>query len=588
MKVLKTLVAVLAAGLMLFTLVGCSSKTSGATATTQVSTVKRGNLSLDITAAGNLALSVTQDLPVDLFYPSGTKGTIASVLVQLGDSVKAGQVLVTVDADEWNDELSIVQQSLTTAQRNATSKNFSATDAERLLATNQRQVSSAQTAVAKAQHQVDVKNLALMQAQLNVQSANYTLYQINQVKAAKDTVDKATDSLNFINNVIEGKYSGAIQITDLSSWYSLQVLTAASKAAAQQDLNAILNSTGTSLNTDVAILIAQKQLAVQQAQSALIDAQAAVDDAYTAVITAQQSVDDANYAVIKQQQTMANARADLDIANSTLADAQKKLADARAMSPEIKAPFDGFVTKVNVAGGDQVPNGTIAVTVADPDKFEMNILVSEMDIMKVNIGGDATISLNSLSGVSLPAKVTQIAPTATISSGVVNYAVTVNITSVTPVASGFPSGATANTTNPSATGNATRPAGGITPRAGASGAPFSGSRSTGQLPSTVAQNFQLKQGLTGTVDLIVSQRINVLVVPNNAITKSGGQSTVQVVTGNNTTEKRTVQIGINDWQNTEITSGLSEGEKIVVSKSVAPAATTSSQQRPQSIPFLGR
>jgi multidrug efflux pump subunit AcrA (membrane-fusion protein) len=206
MKVWKTLVAVLAVGIMLVTLFGCSSKTSNTTATTQVSTVKRGNLSLDITAAGNLALSVTQDLPVDLFYPSGTKGTIASVLVQLGDSVKAGQVLVTVDADEWNDELSIVQQSLTTAQRNATAKSFSETDAERLLATNQRQVTSALTGVAKAQHQVDVKNLALTQAQLNVQSANYTLYQVNQVKAAKDLVDKATDALNFINQVIEGKY----------------------------------------------------------------------------------------------------------------------------------------------------------------------------------------------------------------------------------------------------------------------------------------------------------------------------------------------------------------------------------------------
>jgi hypothetical protein len=91
------------------------------------------------------------------------------------------------------------------------------------------------------------------------------------------------------------------------------------------------------------------------------------------------------------------------------------------------------------------------------------------------------------------------------------------------------------------------------------------------------------------VDLVVAQRTNVLVVPNSAITKAGNQSSVQVVTGNNTIEKRTVQIGLADWQNTEITSGLSEGEKIMVPKNAAPTSTTTaSQARPQAIPFLGR
>jgi hypothetical protein len=92
------------------------------------------------------------------------------------------------------------------------------------------------------------------------------------------------------------------------------------------------------------------------------------------------------------------------------------------------------------------------------------------------------------------------------------------------------------------------------------------------------------------VDLIVSQRTNVLLVPNTAITKAGTQSTVQVVTGNNTIEKRAVQIGLADWQNTEITSGLSEGEKIIVPKNTATTATTTtSQQRAPGIQqILGR
>jgi HlyD family secretion protein len=332
-------------------------------------------------------------------------------------------------------------------------------------------------------------------------------------------------------------------------------------------------------------------------------------------------VDNANYDVTKQQQTLANAKADLDNFNSKLADAQKKLTDAQAMSPEIKAPFDGFITKVNVSGGDEVLNGTVAVTVADPNKFEANILVSEMDIMKVSIGGDATMTLNALPGVSLPAKITQIAPTATISSGVVNYAVTVNITTVQPAAAGA-SSAAANTTRQfsaalqqavqsgritqaqadalsqqggTAGGFAPRggftPPEGFTPPGGAVATTPSSSRATSQLPSTVAQNFQLKQGLTGTVELIVAQKSSVLLVPNNAITKSGTQSSVQVVTGNNTSEKRIVQAGLSDWQNTEITSGLSEGEKIIVPKSTTTTKSTTStsqQGNPGGGIFFGR
>jgi ABC-type uncharacterized transport system ATPase subunit len=131
---------------------------------------------------------------------------------------------------------------------------------------------------------------------------------------------------------------------------------------------------------------------------------------------------------------------------------------------------------------------------------------------------------------------------------------------------------------------------GFTPPAGAASSAASGSRATSQLPSTVTQNFQLKQGLTGTVELIVAQSSKVLLVPNTAITKAGTQRTVQVLKTDGTTEKRSVEVGLSDWQNTEITSGLSEGDKIIITKTATSSSptTSTSQQRPQSIPFLGR
>jgi membrane fusion protein, macrolide-specific efflux system len=588
MKIWKTLIAVLLAGVMVVTIVGCSSKKSNTSTSTQQYIVKKGDISNTITAAGNLALSQTQDVVLDLFYPSGTKATIGSVLVGTGDSVKKDQVLVTLDKDEWNDQLSTLQQSLSTAQRNVTTKNTLLTDAQRQLATLQRAVSTAQENVTKAQRTVTSKQLALTQSQLAAQSANYTLYQINQVASAKATLDKATDALNFINNVIDGTYSGAIQITDIGSWQQLQGIVTSQKAQALVDLNAVLSGTGTSLTTDVNILISQKVLAVAQANLAAGDAQIALSDAQDAVNSAQQAVDDASYTVSKQQITITNANQDLNDAKSTLADTQKKLTDAQAKSPEIKAPFDGFVTKINVSGGDQVPNGTVAVTVADPNKFEADILVSEMDIMKVSLGGAATMTLNAISGLTLPAKVTEIAPTATISSGVVNYTVKVEIDSqaVSRLQAAASATASSNSTGQSPASANTTGQGSAPPRQTPSGgfpsggtAPSGRGSSQSQIPSSAMQNIQLKQGLTGTVSLIISQATNVLLVPNTAITKAGNQNTVQVMTANNTIEKRAIQTGLADWQNTVVTSGLSEGDKIVINKTVAVAPTTSSSQQ---------
>lgn len=577
MKVWKTLLVVLVSGILLATVVGCGKK-AATTGGTQIYTVKKGDISLTITAAGNLALSKTQDLPLTLFYPNGVKGTVSSVLVQLGDSVKEGQVLVTIDNDEWNDQLNTVQNNLNTAQRTVTTKSTAVTDAQRLLTTDQRAVTAAQTTVTKKQHLVDVAQLAVTQAEISVQSANSTLNSTAEVKKAKDAIDEARLLLKLATTGDSIYWSSQIpniqrSITDAQAYY-----------------NDIVKGTGVTSSTDVALLIAQRALAVTQAQSALIDAQIAIDDAVVAVGTAQQAVDDANYTVTKQQQTLANAQADLDTANNALATAQKKLTDAQAMSPQIKAPFDGFVTSVNVKGGDEVLNGTVAVIVADPTKFQANILVSEMDIMKVRLGGDATMSLNALTGVTLPATVTQIAPTATISSGVVNYSVTVNITSVSSVTASSTPVATANATGRQPGGAS----GNFTTRAGPTSSsgtqlPSSSGRSSSQSTSGVTQNIQLKQGLTGTVNLIISQANNVLLVPSTAITKSGNQSTVNVMTANNTIEKRTIQTGLADWQNTEVTSGLNEGDKIVVTKGTSTTTSTSTQQRaPGGGIFLGR
>jgi macrolide-specific efflux system membrane fusion protein len=244
----------------------------------------------------------------------------------------------------------------------------------------------------------------------------------------------------------------------------------------------------------------------------------------------------------------------IELAEGSLEDAEEALEEATNASPEVVAPFDGFITNVNVRGGEEVKKGTVAATIADPDEFEVDILVSEMDISEVGKGGRATVQADAISGITFPAEVTYIAPTATIQSGVVNYKVTVEVESLSDVAEVLPSGMT--------------PPEGFTPSGGW------GNSSITQAVGTF-EAIQLRDGLTVTVDIIVDQRTNVLVVPNGAITTLGGRSYVEILSPDGTIETRAIRTGITDYVNTEVTDGLNEGEKVIVPEGTA---TTTQQQ----------
>ena len=204
------------------------------------------------------------------------------------------------------------------------------------------------------------------------------------------------------------------------------------------------------LTTSASLAIAKANQAVTTKQKALSDAQQAISDANTAVTNAQLDIDQAQLDINQAQLDVSNAQSDLDNANSK--------------SPTIDAPFDGYITAVDVKGGDEVYKGSIAMSIADPTQFEADVLVTENDISNVKLDGEATVSLDALSNINYPAKVTFIAPTATISSGVVNYDVTVTLTSLTPIAAAPKSSqgtAASGMTFPSGT-----PPAGCTPPAG--------------------------------------------------------------------------------------------------------------------------
>ena len=111
----------------------------------------------------------------------------------------------------------------------------------------------------------------------------------------------------------------------------------------------------------------------------------------------------------------------------------------------------------------------------------------------------------------------------------------------------------------------------------------------GLAPAMIPEDFQLREGLTVTVSIIVEERNDVLLVPNKAITRRGAETYVQVLSPDGVTTERSITTGISDWQFTEVTEGLSEGEKVVVPQgTTTPPTPQPGGQGEIRIPGMGR
>ncbi len=489
---------------------GCASESdSESLLENQVVTVQRGDLVIDITAVGNLELSLKEDLTFDLFYQ---EGTVEAVLAEEGDTVEEGQVLAKLDTEEWEDELEALDERVTDAERELTAKKRD-----------------------------------LIQKEINVITA-------------ENALERAEDS--WLDTVSAG--TKVRRLKERLEWYSENEPEEVEKIyGIREDLETAWNDFfRVASDSPDAREVTAKEMALELAQAQLEDAQIAIEDA-----------------------------------QKDLEDAQEELDEAKSKSPVIAAPFDGFITKVNVEGGDEVLTGTVAVQLADPNKFEADILVSEMDILQVKLGGEAWVQVDAMQGLSLPAEVAHISPTATIQSGVVNYEVRVEIQLLETVMQerqearhgsmpGLPPGEL-----PELLKQAIEE-GSITQEQAeemmkqwqqAQG------EQPGQMPVMIPEEYQLREGLTVTVSIIVDERNDVLLVPNAAITTQGGPAYVQVVSPDGTTEERAIQTGISNWQYAEVIDGLSEGEKVVVPQGATTAPTSPQQRSPGGfIPGMGR
>jgi multidrug efflux pump subunit AcrA (membrane-fusion protein) len=158
------------------------------------------------------------------------------------------------------------------------------------------------------------------------------------------------------------------------------------------------------------------------------------------------------------------------------------------------------------------------VEIVNTSKMTMTVAFSESDVGKLKVGQTATVTPDALSGVELGAHVTAISPVGTTSSNVVSYNATLTLNQ---------------------------------------------------------KDSSLKPGMSASAAVIVSQAQGVT-VPNAAVSGTGSLATVTVLRNGKETQQQ-VAVGLRGGTRTQIVSGLSAGEQVVIKTTLPPltSATTS-------------
>lgn len=205
-------------------------------------------------------------------------------------------------------------------------------------------------------------------------------------------------------------------------------------------------------------------------------------------------------------------------------------------SPVITAPISGTIDNITLVTG-MISSGGSSSSTTTTSSTRVAIVrakgeplasfnLSEIDVAKVKIGQKATIKLDSLTDKTFTGKVASVDRIGSVTSGVTNYPIIIKFDT---------------------------------------------------------ESLEVLPNMSATANIILEAKDNVLVVPSGAIRIQDDQKVVRVMK-NKKEESVTVETGLVSDTQTEIISGLSEGDEIITSTT----SINNSSSRTGSSPFSGQ
>ena len=510
--------------------------------------VEQGDIAQNVSVTGQVKPAENIELSFE------KSGRIVEIKNKVGDKIKNGQILASLNNIELRAQLAQANAGIQTQQAklDELKKGTRAEEiqvAQTTLDNARKSLADADTNFANIKNKADADlkedyDAALSAANDAVTNAIYSLFVLTDIQYTYFQSTSDTDSINIAeakanaiyillgevnagratNNAITQMAGGAkktvqtaqdnptfsnIDSALISVKNALQKVKSALDVVSTTSLSSTnktnLNTEKTSVNADITAVSGKiEAIAVQKATN------------QNNIITAQISLTTA-------QNTLANAQTNLALkqAGSTpeqiaAADAQVREAQANALNISaqlaktyIKSPVDGIITKQDAKIGQMATANQILIAVMSDAKFEIEANVSENEIAKISLNDEASITLDALgSKEKFAGRVIKIDPAETIISGVIYYKTTLvfNI-----------------------------------------------------------EDARIKSGMTANLDIKTDERKNVLILPYYVIKQKGDTRYVQQISGK-TIKDVTIGVGLEGETMVEITSGLKYKEQVIVEK----------------------
>ena len=552
------LALVLAIVLVLGAIVGIALRPEGASAPARTATVVSATVSSTVTASG----SVESAGDINLAFT--TPGMVTSIEVSAGDSVKQGQVLATINQTTATQQLAAAQATLSQALSSASTSGSSVANAQvQLKLTSDAAAASndsLKAAVLQARSNLSAAEKlwtdacvipddatcpnasaaeAIRSAQNGVKSAqiNYdaavtvaanaaTAYDLAVNQAAESlTQTKAVGSTTCTAYGASSVNCASATSTTLSAQHAYDSAVTTQTQGKQADSQTVQKS---SMALSTANVTLRKAIADQSKLGS--DSVRTASQALTNAVNAQEKGKIANAQSVQSAQNLLTnaqaatstlgagdtaatptvAQAAVDSAKAAVAVAQRALADTTLV-----APVAGTIGSVNITAGEistsgaTTSGGSAAITVIPDGLFTVSADFAETDAAQVTEGDLAAVTFPAISGALTTGVVLSVDPMATTSasSSLVVFSVEVSMDSV--------------------------PAG-------------------------------VQPGMSASISITTDEVSDVLAVPQSAIATIGEVSTVEVLQPDNTSLTAEVTLGLKGDSLTEITSGVTAGQILVI------------------------
>jgi HlyD family secretion protein len=435
----------------------------------------------------------------------GTSGTVASVAVALGDTVKAGQVIATLDTGALDAAVTRARASLARAEAqletdenaqeqtvsNAATKPQSGKPGNANPSTPPAGGDSATLTALKAQQAAVVEAQSAATAAVTAAKSALEAQTAACADAYQDT--PAAPATDGDGQPTDGRTAAATTTADQACTAAL-----AEVQARQDDVSAAQDKLATALSALAGTL--SKALTTLQASAARTDSTSGSTTPSSSGSDTPSSSADTPTSANSSAAQLASDQAAIEQARADLVDARQSRRQA-----VLRSTRSGRVVALDVARGDDVSAGSAVATVVGGKTVTVVTTVAESKIGQVKVGQHVRVTTPGESD-STEGTVTAIGLVADSSSGTASYPVTVTVEDPT---------------------------------------------------------IALPAGSQAMLAIVVATAHDVVTVPTSAVTRRGDGAFVQTWDGTTLT-REVVTLGTVGAREVEITDGLSVGDEVVL------------------------